>query len=56
MDMLKAGAENYAGVLGKRNTEAVLVGNEQEVEVEERWKAFFEVLHAAFVKGFTEGL
>ena len=34
---------------------AVLKGVQQEVEVENERK-YFEVLHAPYVKGFTEGL
>ena len=40
----------------KETLKAILVGIEQEVKVEGREKVFFEVLHAPYVKGFTEGL
>ena len=50
--VLKTMKESWA----KETLKAVLVGIEQEVEVITREKAFFEVLHAPYVKGFTEGL
>ena len=39
----------------KETLKAVLVGIEQDVEVEKR-KEFYEVLHVPYVKGFSEGL
>jgi len=48
--VLKTMKESWA----KETLKAVLVGIEQEVEVITREKAFFEVLHAPYVKGFTE--
>ena len=39
----------------RETLKAVLKGVEQDVEVE-NGKDYFEVLHAPYVKGFTEGL
>ena len=39
-----------------KTLKAVLVGIEQKMDVIARENAFFEVLHAPYVKGFTEGL
>ena len=50
--VLKTVQESWA----KETMKAVLVGIEQEVVVEERKKDYFEVLHAPYVQGFTEGL
>ena len=40
----------------KETLKAVLCGIEQEVEVEGRKKEFCEVLHAPYIRGFSEGL
>ena len=40
----------------KETMKAVLVGIEQDVVIKEQRKDYYEVLHAPYVKGFTEGL
>ena len=39
----------------RETLKAVLKGVQQEVEVENEQK-YFEILHASYVKGFTDGL
>ena len=50
--VLKTFKESWA----KETLKAVLVGIEQDVVIEEQRKDYVEVLHAPYVKGFTEGL
>ena len=50
--VLKTLKESWA----KEALKAVLVGIEQDVVIEEQRKDYVEVLHAPYVKGFTEGL
>ena len=50
--VLKTVKESWA----KETMKAVLMGIEHDVVIEEKNKDYFEVLHAPYVKGFTEGL
>ena len=49
------GYQNLNRIMARETLKAVLKGVEQDVEVE-NGKDYFEVLHAPYVKGFTEGL